>query len=171
MTRYAIALGSNLGDRLAHLREAVRGLGSIGRVTAVSRLYETDPVGGPEQDNFLNAVVVMETDLEPRQLLGFCQGLEDAAGRVRLERWGPRTLDVDIVVSDAGRYSDEWLEVPHPRAHERGFVLEPLVDVWPEAVLADGRTAAASRVGMVDQGVRMVNPDWASDDSRGTAPI
>ena len=137
MTRAFLALGSNLGDRLAHLQAAVEFLaGADGvHVLAVSPVYETDPVGGPAQDDFLNAVIAIECDLAPRALLGVCQEAETAAERVRVERWGPRTLDVDIVLIDGVQMHDPELTIPHPRLYERHFVLAPLHDL--DASLVD----------------------------------
>jgi 2-amino-4-hydroxy-6-hydroxymethyldihydropteridine diphosphokinase len=131
-----VALGSNLGDRAAHLQHAVDGLAATEGITvvAVSRVYETDPVGGPEQDNYLNAVVALETDLSPRALLSVGQALEAAAARVRGERWGPRTLDVDVLLVGDLRVSEPDLVIPHPRMYERRFVLVPLADVAPDLV-------------------------------------
>ena len=127
-----VALGSNLGDRWAHLRAAVAGLPGV---VAVSDVYETEPVGGPAgQDLYLNAVVELETDLSPRALLDLARGLEAAAGRVRAARWGPRTLDVDILLVGDLEVDDPDLVVPHPRLWERSFVLIPLHDLAPEVV-------------------------------------
>lgn len=143
MTRRAyLALGSNLGDRLAHLQGAVDGLAAADgvRVQALSPVYETAPVGGPSQDDYLNAVVAVDSDRSPRQLLELAQALERAAGRVRRERWGPRTLDVDVLLVEGSEVHDPDLEVPHPRLTERGFVLAPLADlgVHPAPVPPDG---------------------------------
>lgn len=128
MTRAFLGLGSNLGDREAHLRTAIS---SLPDVVAVSDVYETDPVGGPEQGRFLNLVVQLDTDLEPHDLLGVCHRIESAAGRVRDVRWGPRTLDVDILWIDGVTVDTPDLQVPHPRMMERRFVLEPLEDLDP----------------------------------------
>ena len=131
-----LGLGSNLGDRLGHLRAAVGGLGASDRVdvVAVSRVYETAPVGGPDQGPYLNAVIAIETDLEPRALLRLAQGLEESARRVRGERNGPRTLDVDVLLIEELVIDEADLVVPHPRLRERGFVLAPLADVAPHLV-------------------------------------
>ncbi len=139
--RAFLSLGSNLGDRRALLRDAVD---SLPDVVAVSPLYETAPVGGPEQDNFLNLVVQLDTDLTPTQLLGVCHRIESSAERVRDIRWGPRTLDIDIIWMDGVDMDDERLTIPHPRWKERRFVLAPLRDLAPDLVserelqLADG---------------------------------
>ncbi|MGI8663121.1 MAG: 2-amino-4-hydroxy-6-hydroxymethyldihydropteridine diphosphokinase [Acidimicrobiales bacterium] len=128
--RVLLALGSNLGDRRRHLREA---LGSMEGITAVSGLYETEPIGGPGgQGPFLNLVAAIESSATPRQLLGMCHRLESGAGRVRAERWGPRTLDVDILWIDGVTVAEPDLEIPHPRMRERRFVMAPLADVAPD---------------------------------------
>ena len=134
--RAHLALGSNLGDRLANLQGAVDGLAATDGITlvALSAVYETDPVGGPVQDDFLNAVVEVTTTLEPHDLLAVCGRLEQAAHRVRIERWGPRTLDVDVLLIDDLTIDTPDLEVPHPRMWERTFVLAPLHDVAPDLV-------------------------------------
>ena len=136
MTRAFLSLGSNLGDRRQFLAEAVGSLGST--VVAVSPVYETDPVGGPEQGRFLNIVVQLETELSPRDLLAVCHRLESGAERVRTQHWGPRTLDVDIVtVADPApvQCATERLTLPHPLAHERAFVLVPWLAADPSATL------------------------------------
>jgi len=142
--RAFLGLGSNLGDREAFLREAV---GSLSGVVAVSPVYETDPVGGPGgQGAYLNIVDEIDTDLTPRALLGVCHRLESAAGRVREERWGPRTLDVDILWHESGPVIEPDLEVPHPRMTERRFVMEPFADLAPDLVAPDWTDRAEGRV-------------------------
>jgi 2-amino-4-hydroxy-6-hydroxymethyldihydropteridine diphosphokinase len=140
VTRAYLALGSNLGDRRAHLQRAVDELCAAADidVAAISRVYETDPVGGPEQGAFLNAVVAIDTDLDPHVLLVRAHELENIAQRVRAERWGPRTLDVDILLYGDVRMNEPDLVIPHPRMYERGFVLAPLRDVAPGVVGAHG---------------------------------
>lgn len=130
--RAFLGLGSNLGDRLSYLREAVA---SLDGVVAVSPVYETEPIGGPGgQGAFLNIVVELDTELDPRELLGVCHRLESAAHRVRTERWGPRTLDVDVLWHEAGPVDEPDLQVPHPRMFARRFVVVPLLDLAPELV-------------------------------------
>lgn len=162
MNRYAVGLGSNQGDRLRHLVSAVDQLRSTGRVAAVSSLYETAPVGGPEQDPFLNAVALVETDLEPIAMLDRIQAIEQAHGRTREVRWGPRTLDLDLVTSDTGPSSDARLTLPHPLAAERGFVLRPLCDVWPQAPVGE-KTAAEALGATGDDGVDHLARRWEPD--------
>ncbi|MEX0698554.1 MAG: 2-amino-4-hydroxy-6-hydroxymethyldihydropteridine diphosphokinase [Acidimicrobiia bacterium] len=157
----AIGLGSNLGDRVAHLREAVARLGSAGEVVRTSSLYETSPVGGPEQGPFLNAVVILNTGLDPWPLLQLLHQIENEAGRTRHVRWGPRTLDLDLIVYDAQRLHTELLTIPHPRAHERAFVLIPLLEVWPEAHLGRGAVGELA-AGLADPEVTLISRDWTA---------
>jgi 2-amino-4-hydroxy-6-hydroxymethyldihydropteridine diphosphokinase len=138
VTTVVLSIGSNLGDRLAHLQSVVDGL--AGAVRAVSPVYETDPWGGVEQGPFLNAVVIADDPaLDGHGWLRRAQELEQAADRVRDERWGPRTLDVDLVTCHDGdrevRLRDEDLTLPHPLAHVRAFVLIPWTAVDPGATL------------------------------------
>jgi 2-amino-4-hydroxy-6-hydroxymethyldihydropteridine diphosphokinase len=163
VARAAIALGSNLGDRLAHLRAGLAGLAALGAVVGISDLYETRPVGGPEQGPYLNAVVVVETELPPDVLLAGMLEVERSRDRVRDVRWGPRTLDLDLVAYDREVVDRDGLHVPHPRAHERGFVLAPLVDVWPEVLLADGSTARDALAVVGRSGLHRWRGDWPSE--------
>jgi len=147
--RVLLGLGSNLGDRRRYLRDAVDLLGSD--VVAVSPVYETAPVGGPAgQDPYLNLVLELDTELSPRQLLSVCHRLEAAAERVRSVRWGPRTLDVDVLWIDGVETDQPDLQVPHPRMAERRFVMAPLRDVAPDLVPEDWEERArgqATRLG------------------------
>lgn len=152
MTRAFLGLGSNLGDRRAVLREAVA---SIDGVVAISPVYETDPVGGPEQGPFLNLVVELDTRLDPRGLLELCRRLETQAGRVREVRWGPRSLDVDVLWVDGEIVDEPDLQVPHARMWERRFVLAPLADLAPELVppaLLAAAEGEVERLGPLDDG-------------------
>ncbi len=131
-----IALGSNLGDRAAALRHAVSRLNHVQgiRVEAVSEFCETEPVGGPPgQPKYLNAAAHLDTELSPGELLERLLETESALGRVRRERWGPRTIDLDLLLYDQQIIDTEKLTVPHPRMHERRFVLEPLAEIAPHA--------------------------------------
>lgn len=152
--RVALALGANLGDRVVALQAAVTRLGSAPgvRPVGVSPVYETDPVGGPEgQPAYLNAVLVVDTGLPAAALLGLAAQAEAAAGRVRAERWGPRTLDVDVLAVGAEVSADPVLTLPHPRAHERAFVLVPWADVDPEFPVP-GRGRVGDLAATVDRG-------------------
>jgi len=137
VTAVVLALGSNLGHRQDTLQGAVGAIAALPdvRVTAVSPVYETAPVGGPAQPDYLNAVVLADTGLTARELLDRLHEVEAAFDRVRTVRWGPRTLDIDIIDFDHARSEDPELTLPHPRAHERGFVLAPWHDVDPAAEL------------------------------------
>ena len=131
-----------MGDRVGQLRDAVRTLRDVGLV-GLSPVYETDPVGGPaDQDRYLNLVAELRTDRSARDLLGVCRRLEAAADRVRLERWGPRTLDVDVLWIDGVIVDDPDLTVPHPRLWQRRFVVAPLHDLAPD--LADDAAVEAA---------------------------
>lgn len=161
VVRAALGLGSNLGDRRALLSTAVESLRQEPgvEVVAVSSLVESDPVGGPEQPDFLNAVVVVQTSLAPLELLALAQRCEQDAARVRGERWGPRTLDVDVLAYDAVESDDPVLTLPHPRAVERGFVLVPWSEVDPTFELA-GRTVGEWAAEIGAAGVRLSELTW-----------
>lgn len=128
-----ISIGSNIGDRLHHLSEAVQALHSHQQieVAKVSSIYETAPVGYTDQVDFLNLVVCVETSLDPYELLEACQHIENGLGRVREIRWGPRTVDLDILLYNNDNIEAENLIVPHPRMGERAFVLVPLLEIAP----------------------------------------
>lgn len=145
MTRAFLGLGSNVGDRERFLAEAVDQLLSVGR-RAVSPVYETAPQGGPEQPAYLNQVVELETDLPPHQLLAVCERLEAVAGRVRDIRWGPRTLDVDVLWIEGVVVNEPNLQVPHPRMWARRFVLAPLRDLAPDLVPEEAVASADGEV-------------------------
>ena len=129
-----IGLGSNLGDRAVHLRAALDRLGTRGTVEAVSPFLETDPVGYAEQPRFLNAAVRLRTTLPPDDLLRELLSIETALGRVRTIRWGPRTIDLDLLLYNDLVRDEPVLTIPHPRMHERRFVLEPLATIAPGAL-------------------------------------
>ena len=148
MTRAFLGLGSNLGDRVAHLRQAVAGLEGV---VAVSPVYETAPLGGPEQAAFLNLVVELDTERDARSLLGVCAALEEEADRVREVRWGPRTLDVDVLWVEGQVVDEPDLQVPHPRMWARRFVLAPLRDLAPDLVEAAAVVAAEGAVELVGE--------------------
>ena len=161
MTEYAIALGSNEGDRVRILLDAVASLDRLGTITAMAALYETEPIGGPDQSKYLNSVVVLETSDEPQQVLEKLHEIESEAGRRRTVPWGPRTLDLDIVTSDGLAVATETLQIPHPRASVRRFVLEPLAEVWPEADVGEGLSASEALEGVKDQEVEIFAQKWA----------
>lgn len=142
--RAFLGLGSNLGVRRKYLRDAVAALPDV---AAVSNVYETAPVGGPDQQGaYLNIVVRLETERSARELLELCREREAAAARVRIVRWGPRTLDVDVLWIDGVDVDEPDLVVPHPRMFERAFVLLPLRDLAPDLVPADFRDPPTDQV-------------------------
>jgi 2-amino-4-hydroxy-6-hydroxymethyldihydropteridine diphosphokinase len=166
MTAVVLALGSNLGDRQDILQgavDAIVGLPGV-RVTAVSPVYETVPVGGPAQPDYLNAAVLADAALPARELLDRLHEIEAAFDRVRLVRWGPRTLDIDMITFGRERSDDPELTLPHPRAHERAFVLAPWHDADPDAELPGrGRVgellAKADRAGLRRSSLNLVIPE------------
>lgn len=135
-------------------------LGALGRMVAVSSLYETAPVGGPTQGDYLNAVILLDTTATAREVLGHCLSVERERGRERGERWGARTLDLDVLIAGEERIDEPGLVVPHPRLAERRFVLAPLAEVWT-GPLPDGRVPAGLAERVADQDVRRVaGPGW-----------
>ena len=155
--RVVFSLGSNVGDRVANLQGAVDSLADTPelKVLAVSPVYETDPVGGPDQDDYLNVVLLATTPLEPRALLERVQAVEKVFGRVRQVRWGPRTLDVDIVAVGDVVIDEPDLQVPHSRAAQRAFVLVPWLDVDADAELPGEGKVASLVEGLDTAGVRL----------------
>ena len=130
-----ISLGANIGDPKANLDLAVGLLREATEVIAVSSYLQTKPVGGPEQPDYLNAVAILESDLPAKDLLALLNGIETAMGRTREIHWGPRVIDLDLIQYGGLLVSDEKLTLPHPRAHERRFVLAPWFEIEPEAIL------------------------------------
>lgn len=150
-TRAYLGLGGNIGDPAAAMAESLRRLDADDHVAvrAVSSLYRTPPWGVADQPDFLNAVAAVETSLSARALLQLCLDTERSLKRVRAERWGPRIIDIDILVFGDQRIEEEGLQVPHPRMMERAFVLAPLAEIAPDLNL-DGM-AAAERLAALDQ--------------------
>jgi 2-amino-4-hydroxy-6-hydroxymethyldihydropteridine diphosphokinase len=151
-----LALGSNLGDRVDILQggvDAIAGIPEV-QVMTVSPVYETVPVGGPPQPDYLNAVLLARTTLPTRTLLDRLHEVEAAFDRVREVRWGPRTLDIDIITAEGERSDDPVLTLPHPRAHERAFVLAPWHDADPDAELPGHGSVAALLAAVGVGGIR-----------------
>ena len=157
--RVVLAVGSNLGDRLGTLQGCVQAIGGLPDtdVLAISPVYETAPVGGPAQPDYLNAVLIVSTSLPPPDLLAAAQGIEAEFGRVRTqgaERFGPRTLDIDVISYGELLSGDPVLTLPHPRAHERAFVLAPWHEIDPGASLPGRGPVAGLLAGLDRRGVR-----------------
>jgi 2-amino-4-hydroxy-6-hydroxymethyldihydropteridine diphosphokinase len=157
--RAFIGLGSNLGDRLDNLRRAVDllSMGEGQEIVATSRVYETDPVGPPQPD-YLNAVVEVRASRPGRELLKECLAVETEMGRVRRERWGPRVIDVDLLTFGDRTIDEPGLTVPHPRMHERAFVLAPLLELEPNPRLPGGRSIGTLRLDAGWGAIRLVAP-------------
>ena len=130
-----VALGANIGDPREQMDLAIALLREATEVNAVSSYYLTKPVGGPQQPDYLNAVCILESELPATDLLALLHGIEKSMGRERNEKWGPRTIDLDLIQYGSLLSSADELQLPHPRAHERRFVLEPWCEIEPDAVL------------------------------------
>jgi 2-amino-4-hydroxy-6-hydroxymethyldihydropteridine diphosphokinase len=175
--RVVLAVGSNLGDRLGTLQGCVQAIGGLPDtdVLAISPVYETAPVGGPAQPDYLNAVLIVSTGLAPLALLAATQGIEAEFGRVRTqgpqgaERFGPRTLDIDVISYAELLSGDPVLTLPHPRAHERAFVLAPWHDIDPGASLPGRGPVAGLLAGLDHQGARR-QPDMVLRPPRPENP-
>lgn len=152
-----LGLGSNIGNREENIKAALAALDAHPaiEVVTVSSLYETAPVGFTEQPEFLNAVARINTSLQPVELLEACLTVEKQLGRVREVRWGPRTIDIDVLLFDELELSTEQLSLPHPRLHERCFVLVPLAEIAPNLVVYSGKTARECLAVCSDSGVRL----------------
>jgi 2-amino-4-hydroxy-6-hydroxymethyldihydropteridine diphosphokinase len=164
LRHYVIGLGANLGDRLATLKSARVGLARHGTVVAVSEVYETDPIG-PAQPDFLNAAVLVESRLSPPRLLEALLAVERAHGRERRQRWGARTLDLDLLYSQGLILSTPELTLPHPELTRRAFALVPLLDVAPDARDPHSNRPYAELLALLDaRGVRRfeTEPNWCS---------
>ncbi|MDK2794675.1 MAG: 2-amino-4-hydroxy-6-hydroxymethyldihydropteridine diphosphokinase [Caldanaerobacter sp.] len=165
MTEVYLSLGSNLGDREKYLKEAVKRLKSNKNIVLkkLSPIYETKPVGYLEQDNFLNAAILIETDLTPYELLDVTTSIEAELKRKRTIKWGPRTIDIDILLYDGLILNDEKLTIPHPHMWERAFVLIPLRDINP-SLSKNGLSIDELIQGLIDkQGVWLYKKDWCGE--------
>jgi 2-amino-4-hydroxy-6-hydroxymethyldihydropteridine diphosphokinase len=139
----------------------------LGEVTAVSTVYQTAPIGGPDQPPYYNAVVLLDTDLEPAALLNGLLHIEQMQGRQRAERWGPRIIDLDVLLYGDEEINEPGLIVPHPRMTERRFVLDPLLEVWPDAALPDGTPLRRELAAVADQQVEPLAPVGVSPRTAG----
>ena len=163
-----LSLGSNLGDRKQNLKEAIRCLDSLGRVLAVSSFYETEPVEFTEQPLFLNCVVALETEIEPQQLMRALLHLEQEMGRKRVEKKGPRSIDIDILLFGETVIDTPELTVPHPAMAKRRFVLEPLAEIAPDLQIPTSKRTVREVLAELPEGQR-VEKAWPriSTDSHG----
>jgi 2-amino-4-hydroxy-6-hydroxymethyldihydropteridine diphosphokinase len=150
---------------LSNLRFGVERLARSFTLTSLSSLYLTAPVGGPPQNEYLNAVALIDSDQSPLEILSQLQGIEAAAGRTRHERFGPRTLDLDLVAVEGVTWAGSELELPHPRSHQRRFVIDPLVEVWPDAPLSGGPARSLLRT-VRGQEVHRLAEEWRTDPLR-----
>ncbi len=158
MALVAIGFGSNLGDRRGHLDAGLAAVARFARLVSWSSLYESAPVGPVEQDAFLNAVAIVETSQSPMEMLDQLLAIEQTRDRVREVRWGPRTLDLDLLLYGVAEVSEPALTVPHPALTDRRFVLEPLLEAWPDAGLPDGTPLSPCLSAVQDQEVQRVGP-------------
>jgi 2-amino-4-hydroxy-6-hydroxymethyldihydropteridine diphosphokinase len=165
-----VGMGANLGEPRLALRAALLELGRLGPLAGVSALYRTAPVGGPPQPYFLNAAARLYFKGSPEVLLGEALRIERLAGRERRERWGPRTLDLDILWIRGVTVAAPGLVVPHPRLRQRAFALRPLIDVAPDAVdPAEGALYAEVLAGLREEGIEALGTDWAGADDAGAS--
>ncbi|MHB1611300.1 MAG: 2-amino-4-hydroxy-6-hydroxymethyldihydropteridine diphosphokinase, partial [Sulfobacillus sp.] len=165
MAKTYLALGSNLGNRAQYLRQAIRALSRDNLILATSPIYETAPMGGPPQADYLNQVIVLETAWTPFELLRRCQVIEHEAGRQRIIQDGPRTLDIDIVLYERQMFSSSTLTIPHPRLGSRRFVLEPLYRIDPALTLPTGQSIESLWRQVQDQSVRLWSNDGSAKDA------
>lgn len=134
---YVLSVGTNIGDRKKNIQNAVDALNLIPntKVSVVSDIYETEPVGYVKQDDFYNAVLKVQSDLEPNEMLGVCLGIEAGLGRERKIHWGPRIIDIDLIFAENVKIESQNLTLPHPRCFERRFVLEPCLDLFKDGIV------------------------------------
>ena len=160
MTAAYIGLGSNLADPVAQLAAALSALARLPatRLVAQSPFYRSKPVGPQDQPDFVNGAALLETGLEPLALLDQLQAIEQAHGRQRLKHWGPRTLDLDLLLYGSQTLADERLTLPHPELANRDFVLQPLLDLTPDLALPDGRSIASLRMACPDNRLTRLTP-------------
>lgn len=176
MSRAVVALGANLGDRGSTLRAAAEAIAALPGVRPVASSHEVESTAvtldgpDPAKPRYRNAVVVVDTDLEPQELLGALHGIEDTHGRTRLERWGDRTLDLDLVAYDERSVDTATLTVPHPRAGERAFVLAPWLDADPNAVLPGAGPVRDLLAALGDDTERVDEPRLFDEPTRASGP-
>jgi len=168
VSRCAVGVGSNLGDRIAHLTAALRGLRTVSTIVAVSSVYETAPVGGPDQGPYLNAVVLVETARPPIGLLRELLVIERTRERVRATKWAARTLDLDLLLCDRIAIDIDGLTLPHPEISNRRFVLDPLLEIWPDAVMPDGSAIEPAAGSVAEQVLERFEAELVGTESPRT---
>ena len=133
---YVLSMGTNIGDRKQNIEKAIESINSIPYTDVIkcSKIYETEPVGYPRQDDFYNVILLVNSEFEPHEMLGLCLGIEAGFGRKRGIKNGPRILDIDVIFAENEKIDTKNLEIPHPRYNERRFVLEPMLDIFPSGV-------------------------------------
>lgn len=166
--QYILSVGTNMGDRKQNIENAINALNNIPYtdVIKVSSIYETEPVGYLRQDNFYNAVMLVESQFEPHEMLGICMGIESGFGRVRAFQNGPRILDLDLILAENQSIDTRNLEVPHPRYHERRFVLEPMLEMFPDGeIFGINFEQYIEKIdGQFIQKIDKINPDLIVED-------
>lgn len=162
MTIAYIGIGSNLGDKVGYIKQALAGLEAYPgiRLLRVASLYETAPWGGIDQAWYVNTVAEIDSQLAPEQLLEVCLDIEKQLGRTREVRWGPRTLDLDLLLYGQRKIELPQLQVPHPRLTERAFVLVPLAELRPELILTQGAVQALAMRSLVDQEIKKIDSSF-----------
>jgi|MudIll2142460700_1097286.scaffolds.fasta_scaffold196066_3 2-amino-4-hydroxy-6-hydroxymethyldihydropteridine diphosphokinase len=168
MSKAAIALGSNVGDRFFFLKKAVGSIKALGKVTAISPIYETSPYGFTEQPDFLNAVILLNTRLSAEALLSELKKIEKEVGRMERIRWGPREIDLDIILYDELEIDTADLTVPHPDFQNRIFVLRPLLDIAPDLMNPrSGQTIREILTNCQDKTIiKLIEKEWYSDGAK-----
>ncbi len=159
MQRVFIAVGSNLGEKIDSCKEAINQIAGLCEIVKISSLYETEPVGNENQPNFINCVAEINTDLSPHELLKRLNLIEEKLGRVRDEKWGPRTIDLDIIFYNDLVMRDNNLIIPHPRAHLRRFVLEPLCEIAPEFIHPEFNLSVSELLTKIEDDKKVIKLD------------
>jgi 2-amino-4-hydroxy-6-hydroxymethyldihydropteridine diphosphokinase len=165
MAKVIIALGSNKGDRLAFIREALKKIETLGDISAIASLYQTSAYGITDQPDFLNSVITLNTRLSPKKLLNELKNIEKQVGRTENIRWGPREIDLDIILYDQKQISEQGLTIPHQDFHNRVFVLQPLAEIEPQLTVAGMGVSISNLLNKCKDKtiIETVKKDWYSD--------